>query len=87
MSLDKKEEIVKKLESDIENLKKKIKEEKQNNLKLANIRNIKILGKCGQLIGPYILIGSLLAGGSKLIGMGWPFKIDEEVKRYAYVTT
>lgn len=65
-------------------LEKQIAEQKAENFKQLNIRNLKIFGNTCNFIAPFVISAGLTVGVFRLFGGGLPFHSDEIVKYKAY---
>ena len=75
-------DILNRLELNVNRASYNIKNNKRKHLKVKNIKNLKIFECILKRVTPYILITSATVGIYKLIGLGYPFVIDNE-KIYA----
>ena len=65
-------------------LEKQIAEQKAENFKQLNIRNLKIFGNTCNFVAPFVITAGLTVGGFKMIGGGLPFHTDEITKYKLY---
>lgn len=65
-------------------LEKKITEQKIENFKQLNIRNLRIFGNTCNFLAPFVISVGLTVGAFRLFGGGLPFHTDEIVKYKAY---
>lgn len=65
-------------------LEKRITEQKRENFKQLNIRNLRIFGNTCNFIAPFVISAGLTVGAFRLFGGGLPFHSDEVVKYKAY---
>lgn len=71
------------MKKEVEDLERQIKYNKLVNLKNALIRETLINGRRLQWLAPFILTACITAGGAKLIGMGFPFYMDD-IEEFLY---
>lgn len=62
----------------------KIAEQKSENFKQFNIRNLKVFTNTCNFIAPFVISAGLVVGGFKLFGGGLPFHSDEITKYKIY---
>lgn len=74
-------EVLKEKVSEYEN---KISEQKKNNFKEFNIRNLKIFAGTCNLLLPFVVIGGVAVGGFKVCNGGLPFYRDDITKYKKY---
>lgn len=72
------------MKKEVEDLERQIKYSKLVNLKNSLISGTLINGRRLQFIAPFVLTASILAGGCKLIGMGWPFYSGDLTEEYLH---
>ncbi|HCJ32573.1 MAG TPA: hypothetical protein DHV70_06785 [Firmicutes bacterium] len=65
-------------------LEKQIAEQKIENFKQLNIRNLRVFGNTCNFIAPFVISAGLTVGAFRLFGGGLPFHSDEIVKYKAY---
>lgn len=65
-------------------LEKRIAEQKVENFKQLNIRNLRVFGNTCNFIAPFVISAGLTVGAFRLFGGGLPFHSDEIVKYKAY---
>ena len=65
-------------------LEKRISEQKIENFKQLNIRNLRVFGNTCNFIAPFVISAGLTVGVFRLFGGGLPFHSDEIVKYKAY---
>lgn len=65
-------------------LEKRIAEQKVENFKQLNIRNLRVFGNTCNFIAPFVISAGLTVGVFRLFGGGLPFHSDEIVKYKAY---
>lgn len=65
-------------------LEKRISEQKIENFKQLNIRNLRVFGNTCNFIAPFVISAGLTVGAFRLFGGGLPFHSDEIVKYKAY---
>ena len=65
-------------------LEKQISEQKAENFKQLNIRNLKIFGNTCNFVAPFVITAGLTVGVFKMFGGGLPFHIDEITKYKLY---
>lgn len=65
-------------------LEKQIAEQKAENFKQLNIRNLKIFGNTCNFVAPFVITAGLTVGVFKMIGGGLPFHTDEITKYKLY---
>lgn len=65
-------------------LESKISDQKKENFKQFNIRNLKVFANTCNFIAPFILSAGITASIFKLFGGGFPFHLDEITKCKAY---
>ena len=64
----KKEKMLLQLQKEIESIEYDIQHSKINNAKIETIRNLKIGARALQLVAPYVLTASIIAGGFTYLG-------------------
>ena len=65
-------------------LEKKISEQKLENFKQLNIRNLRVFGNTCNFLAPFVISAGLTVGAFRLFGGGLPFHTDQTVKYKAY---
>ena len=65
-------------------LEKKISEQKLENFKQFNIRNLRVFGNTCNFLAPFVISAGLTVGAFRLFGGGLPFHTDQTVKYKAY---
>lgn len=65
-------------------LEKQIAEQKAENFKQLNIRNLKIFGNTCNFVAPFVITAGLTVGVFKMFGGGLPFHTDEITKYKLY---
>ena len=65
-------------------LEKQISEQKAENFKQLNIRNLKIFGNTCNFVAPFVITAGLTVGVFKMFGGGLPFHTDEITKYKLY---
>lgn len=65
-------------------IEKRIAEQKLENFKQLNIRNLRIFGNTCNFLAPFVISTGLTVGAFKLFGGGLPFHTDETIKYKAY---
>lgn len=65
-------------------LEKQIAEQKAENFKQLNIRNLKIFGNTRNFVAPFVITAGLTVGVFKMFGGGLPFHTDEITKYKLY---
>lgn len=73
-----------KLKEQAELLEKRIHEQKKENFKQLNIRNLKIFGNTCNFIAPFVISTGITVGVFRLFGGGLPFHSDEVIKYKEY---
>ncbi len=87
MEIKKDNLLVNKLEKEIKELEKSVKNHKFYNFKTINKRNFKIVGSIANFLIPVYVATAISVGGIKLLGGGLPFytdsiSVDASVKKY-----
>lgn len=82
----KKEKMLLQLQKEIESIEYDIQHSKINNAKIETIRNLKIGARALQLVAPYVLTASIIAGGFTYLGR-IPFYGGDKYKAYSNVMT
>ena len=65
-------------------LEKRIAEQKLENFKQLNIRNLRVFGNTCNFLAPFVISAGLTVGAFRLFGGGLPFHTDETIKYKAY---
>ena len=65
-------------------LEKQIAEQRVENFKQLNIRNLKIFGNTCNFVAPFVITAGLTVGVFKMFGGGLPFHTDEITKYKLY---
>lgn len=75
-----KKKMLTQMQKELKQLEMEIKYSKFTNLKYSLIKNTKISLRFMQRLAPYVLTAGIMAGGSKLVGAGFPFYSGDTVK-------
>ena len=78
-----KKKLLLEMKKEVEDLERQIKYNKLVNKKNALIRETLINGRRLQWLAPLILTACITAGGAKLIGIGFPFYMDD-IEEFLY---
>lgn len=65
-------------------LEKRIAEQKLENFKQLNIRNLRVFGNTCNFLAPFVISAGLTVGAFRLFGGGLPFHTDETIKYKQY---
>ena len=71
-----KQRLLLQMKKEVESLEKQIKYSRLTNLKISSVKNLKITARALQLVAPYVLTASIVAGGFSLLG-AIPFYRDK----------